>query len=499
MRGSFLIIFMLSFAFKINAQDTIPPDIPKIDSVSVYDINTGSIIVSWFPCDSPDVAGYIIYRSVNALWQIIANVPAPATSYIDNTAAGNFHPELYRIASYDHAGNYSPMTPANAYHNSIYVFPYQDSINCHFAIRLNWNRYINWTEGVKEYQIFVSQDFGNWQLLATVNGSTNQYYHMDVQDNTSYCYIIRAISNDYKTSSSNKTCFFTNLPNLPSFINADFATVENNSIKVSFTLDTNATICRYQLWRSTDGINYSSITSFNLCGKAHFEYTDPTANPEHNYYYKLVSFDQCNNIRLESNIASNIVLTAQGNEEVQNLLQWNHYQAWLGNIDSVYIYRLTDNNSNLIYAQTVGNTSYLDDLTNIVMQNPTTNNKFCYYIEYIEGTSNPYGIRGHSKSNIACAYQFPRVFIANTFSPNGDELNDVFKPSTAFVDHDGFVFKIFDRWGNVVFSTQDPAIGWDGKSGGQKAPSGMYTYYLKYKSLDGGIREKVGSVTVYFP
>jgi hypothetical protein len=98
-------IFIFLFALVSKAQDTIPPDIPKIDTVSVYDINTGSVIISWLPCDSPDVAGYIIYRSINATWQIIANVPAPATSYIDNSASGNFHPELYRLASYDYAGN----------------------------------------------------------------------------------------------------------------------------------------------------------------------------------------------------------------------------------------------------------------------------------------------------------------------------------------------------------------------------------------------------------
>ncbi|HNV96548.1 MAG TPA: gliding motility-associated C-terminal domain-containing protein [Bacteroidales bacterium] len=496
----FVIIFFCFFSIGIQAQDTIPPDIPRIDTVSVYDVNTGSVIISWLPCDSPDVAGYIIYRSINATWQIIANVPAPATSYIDNTAAGNFHPELYRLASYDHAGNYSPMTLANLYHNSIYVFPYQDSIDCHFAIRLNWNRYINWPEGVKEYQIFMSQDFGSWQLLDVVNGSSNQYYHMDVQDNTSYCYRIRAISNSGKTSTSNKTCFYTNLPNLPLYINADYATVENNSIHLSFTLDTDATICNYQLWRSKDGINYNSIANYNVCGQRNFEYTDNTANIEERYFYKLVSFDQCNNVRLESNIATNIVLKAQANEEVQNLLNWNAYQQWLAGVDSVYVYRIVEDAApELILAQLAGSTSYFDDLTNIVMQNPSVTNKFCYYIELTENMGNPYMVKGRSKSNIACAYQFARVFIPNTFSPNGDEINDIFKPSTAFVDKEGYLFEVFDRWGNIIFKTNDPSLGWDGKSGGKFAPSGTYAYYLKYKTLDGNYREKAGTFNIFFP
>ena len=64
----FVIIFFCFFSIGIQAQDTIPPDIPRIDTVSVYDVNTGSVIISWLPCDSPDVAGYIIYRSINATW-----------------------------------------------------------------------------------------------------------------------------------------------------------------------------------------------------------------------------------------------------------------------------------------------------------------------------------------------------------------------------------------------------------------------------------------------
>lgn len=495
-----VLIFLFLASLCIKAQDTIPPDIPQIDTVSVYDINTGSIIISWLPCDSPDVAGYIIYRSINATWQIIANVPAPATSYIDNSAAGNFHPELYRLASYDFAGNYSPMTLANLYHNSIYVFPYQDSINCHFAIRLSWNRYVNWNDGVKEYQILVSQNFGPWQLLDIVNGSANQYYHIDVQDNTSYCYRIRAISNTGKTSTSNQTCFYTNLPDLPLYINADYATVENNSIHLSFTLDTNATICNYQLWRSIDGIYFSSIANYYLCGKRKFQYTDNTANIEKQYLYKLVSFDQCNNIRLESNLASNIVLKAQANEEAQNILTWNDYQNWLAGTDSVFVFRIVENGTpELIYAQIAGSTTFLDDLTHLVMQNPSITNKFCYYLEFLENLGNPYQVRGKSKSNEACAFQFARIFIPNTFSPNGDDLNDIFKPSLIFVNKEGYLFEIFDRWGGLVFKTNDPTLGWDGKSGGKNAPSGIYAYYLMYKSLDGNIQEKSGIFNLFNP
>ena len=68
----------------------------------------------------------------------------------------------------------------------------------------------------------------------------------------------------------------------------------------------------------------------------------------------------------------------------------------------------------------------------------------------------------------------PKVYLPNAFSPNGDENNDVFGPTTACP----FIFRmtIYDRWGNPVFDTNSTAIGWDGTIEGKPAPAGIYTY-----------------------
>jgi len=169
----------------------------------------------------------------------ITTVFAPNTSYLDTGADADYHPERYRIAAFDEVNNISPMTDSTLYHNTIYVFPYQDSTNCQTSIRINWNEYINWSEGVSEYKVYMSENYGTWNMLATVPGNISEYYHQNISDNTSYCYYIRAVSNSGRTSTSNQTCFFTNLPDFPHFINADYATViSDERIKISFTLDT---------------------------------------------------------------------------------------------------------------------------------------------------------------------------------------------------------------------------------------------------------------------
>ena len=73
----------------------------------------------------------------------------------------------------------------------------------------------------------------------------------------------------------------------------------------------------------------------------------------------------------------------------------------------------------------------------------------------------------------------PDVFIPNTFTPNDDGHNDVFKirgPQYAI-----FYFAVYNRWGELVFETTDPLQGWDGMYKGAKADPGAFGYYVKAK------------------
>jgi gliding motility-associated-like protein len=82
----------------------------------------------------------------------------------------------------------------------------------------------------------------------------------------------------------------------------------------------------------------------------------------------------------------------------------------------------------------------------------------------------------------------------NTFTPNGDNLNDIFRIPTG-VTITLHEFSIFDRWGNKVFSTGDTTQGWNGSSKGSKSPAGVYTYFIRGADDKGSILEK-GSVTL---
>ncbi len=75
------------------------------------------------------------------------------------------------------------------------------------------------------------------------------------------------------------------------------------------------------------------------------------------------------------------------------------------------------------------------------------------------------------------------IYIPNTFSPDGDEFNNCFNAAFALEVYE-WEFKIFNRWGETLFISHDPAIGWDGTYNGKLMQDGIYSYVLRYVSCE---------------
>lgn len=72
--------------------------------------------------------------------------------------------------------------------------------------------------------------------------------------------------------------------------------------------------------------------------------------------------------------------------------------------------------------------------------------------------------------------QFP-----NVFTPNGDQVNDVFRP-IFYCPIQMLDLKIYNRWGEMVYETKEPDGSWDGKVQGLEAPSDVYVWRLEYQA-----------------
>ena len=88
----------------------------------------------------------------------------------------------------------------------------------------------------------------------------------------------------------------------------------------------------------------------------------------------------------------------------------------------------------------------------------------------------------------------PFVFIPNSFTPNGDGVNDILYVRSGILDECYFV--VYNRWGEKVFQTYDNTIGWDGTFKKKECQRGVYDYYFKGKCKDGDELEMKGNVTL---
>ncbi|MGB1039594.1 MAG: SBBP repeat-containing protein [Flavobacteriales bacterium] len=109
--------------------------------------------------------------------------------------------------------------------------------------------------------------------------------------------------------------------------------------------------------------------------------------------------------------------------------------------------------------------------------------------------STEFGCKDTSQTIIKVCDDF-NFSIPNSFTPNGDGLNDYFIHSGFGIDTEKYIFQIFNRWGELLYQTNEHKA-WDGKFKGQEVPDGVYVWKMQYKKLKGQeIFEKTGHVTL---
>jgi len=501
-RGLTILFLFFNALYVFPQQDIWKPDTPFLDSVSVdYSNLNGNVILGWEPSDSLDVMGYYIYKNIGTVTStnfitIDSVFGRTTTTYTDFSADAEFHSEGYRIAAFDSSRNLSALSTT---HYTIYSFPYAETINCQYYVKLVWSHYTGWASGIEHYNIYRDENSsGNLTFMGTVPGTQTFFVDTNVTDNSSYCYYINAIGYNGFSSSSNQTCRVVDIPDAPQFIVSLNASVEEkNRIYLKFLTDTSAeNITEYKVLRS-DSLNgtYSAVTSIPFSSNPELLYTDVIPSDEKRYFYKIIALNACQQQIIESNIVSNIVLSVINNNDLSHKLYWEDFYQWLGSIQNFELHRTNDGEDNIILSSTYSTNSYIDDISDISFHDHFYSGKFCYFIRYFENDNNPYGYQDSSQSNTVCTQEFSRVFIPTAFTPLLPEtsINSIFKPSALFISKNNYYFAVFNRWGEKIFETNDPNEGWNGKTKNKKyAQTGKYIYVLQYEDESENIHKKSG-------
>lgn len=93
------------------------------------------------------------------------------------------------------------------------------------------------------------------------------------------------------------------------------------------------------------------------------------------------------------------------------------------------------------------------------------------------------------------AFRGPEIYVPNSFTPNGDGLNDVLRPIPVGLVEFHYL-KIFNRFGQLLFTITDPSKGWDGRINGKQADYGTFIWIGEGIDYKGNLIMRKGSTTV---
>ncbi|HEY9044807.1 MAG TPA: T9SS type B sorting domain-containing protein, partial [Ohtaekwangia sp.] len=231
----------------------------------------------------------------------------------------------------------------------------------------------------------------------------------------------------------------------------------------------------YTLLKSANG-NYTPLTTTTQT-----TFTDNGYTTGSGACYKIQYIDACNNKSPQSLEACPVALTGsvQGDNTIN--INWTPYTGWTNGVKN-YVIEKYDGNGNLL--QTIDantSTTYTDN-------NSDVDNQVYQYIIYTYAND---GTVTQSVSNELELIKQPNLFYPTGFTPNSDGLNDTFSVIGQFVST--FEMKVFNRWGEMMYSTEDIHTGWDGTYRGVLMPEATYVFRAKITDFAGRTFDRSGS------
>jgi gliding motility-associated-like protein len=87
------------------------------------------------------------------------------------------------------------------------------------------------------------------------------------------------------------------------------------------------------------------------------------------------------------------------------------------------------------------------------------------------------------------------VYVPTGFTPNNDGKNDILRPTYIGIRQLDY-FRVYNRWGQLIFSTNNTGLGWDGTIRGQKQQTGTFVWMVKAIDYAGKVYELKGTTTL---
>ncbi len=476
----------------VLAQDITPPDRPMITYVTV-DTSTNNTLIYWYESSSPDVMWYYLYyeiMTVNGPEGVKLDSVAPGNlSYIHDGEAG-IESMIYSISAIDSSGNESVRTPG--FHSTVYTELEYDS--CRQTMKISWSKYTGWGDNISGYRIYSRLAGEAYGAPVGVTSEDSTYTFEKIAENRRYIFFVEAIKNDTLISVSNLAAKYTYMPGPPDDFNLINVNVTSPAtVEINFEYRDTSGVNDFRLLRSINrSSDFVSVVSRYDLQSGSNTFVDSISTTNERYYYKIGALNTCNTVFNESNPGTNILLTGENLNE-ENVIDWSYYEDWDEGVEEYRVIRFDNQgNSYPLYTANPGENSFTHQLLNIY------GSDFEGSVTY-QVLAKKTGEEIFSASNKLTLDIGSSITVPNAFTPNGDGKNDTFKPVFTLLP-EKYLMLIYDRYGIIVYRSEDPTEGWDGRvNGGEMAIEGVYVYHIQYTSFSGSSSEKTGQLTVFYP
>ncbi|NOY51329.1 MAG: hypothetical protein GXO88_12325 [Chlorobi bacterium] len=478
------------------------PQTVDFDSVSIQDSKT---VLGWAQSQSADVVGYILYRYEQSTWLAFDTVAGISTTFYTDTLFNPCEQNYeYAIAAIDSCGNRSegsflqPQRPILFYDIGYNVCNKQDT--------LIWEQYENPDPELGNYIVWRSDNGGAFVPIATVqpqpapnppvgiNAGQMWFIDSDIVPGTVYRYFIQAAFGGKSSSSCIKemSSYSYKVPDYIYFANADV--LADNQIELNIDVDTTVFSCLWEIFRSgIPGSSGSLVYSLSKEDLSSFplNYFDAEADPlSTSYDYYAIVNDSCGFETYTSNILSTMYLQGSKPDEQTNRLNWSPLEGWETEVEKYYIFRVSGTDDGSAPIDSVDALTYNYD--DIIDAAQASDGKFTYWIEALQKPGGYYDYEALSKSNRIDLFFESDIFFPNAFKPSS-ATNKEFKPVFNFFSGSDYLLQVYNRWGQLIFLSEQADKGWDGLYKGKKQKSGVFIYRLSYKNVYGISVERKGS------
>ena len=457
-----------------SLQDKYQPRIPKIVSVG-FDTLKQNLVISWKKTKEKDIQGYIIYQEINGLSNPLDTVLNNNNSI--DTFYTIYNPSIkminnYRIAAFDFCYSNPPKFQTSAQSQNFYttIVNYEYDV-CSNEVKLQWNKNTT-TDDLKYYKVYLKK-FNNWKCIDSLN---NTNYTLKLEKFTTNIITIETVTQSGFKFFSNRCNIYSRAPSKPNLSYTNYASITDDFVEIKHTLNPTTGLKQLALFKLTDQNEFTEIQRVDA-NKSEVIFIDTEVNTAHfSYEYFIQQIDSCNNFTKKNIIQKTILLKENSiNEDsISTSVMFNNYNGFLGGINKYEIYKSTDNFN---YEKIADFYSDSTTIFNYKIENKEAfEGKICFKVKSIEN-KNYIGKQSFSYSNPICLYFQPKIYIPNSFTPNG--LNPIFKPIISIAKIESIELIIFNRWGQTIFSSTENNLGWNGKNGSEEAPNGLYIYQLK--------------------